>query len=48
MWKEVARQMGGGVKFRVEATLDKDDLGENKNQRQNWAEPNVRRVRFGV
>ena len=47
-WGRVGEEIGGGCRFRVEATMDEEELGENKNQGQNWAEPNIRRLRFGV
>ncbi len=47
-WDQVADEIGDGRKFRVEATLDEEELGENKNKGQNWSEPNIRRLRFGV
>lgn len=47
-WWQVAKEIGHGCSFRVEATLDEEELGENKNKGQHWAEPNIRRLRFGV
>lgn len=47
-WDQVAEEIGNGCKFRVEAALDEEELGENKNQGQHWSEPNIRRLRFGV
>ena len=47
-WDQVANEIGDGCSFRVEATLDEEELGENKNKGQNWSEPNIRRLRFGV
>lgn len=47
-WDQVAAELGDGSSFRVEATLDEEELGENKSQGQNWSEPNIRRLRFGV
>ena len=48
LWDQVAEEVGHRCKFRVEATLDEEELGENKNQGQNWSEPNIKRLRFGV
>jgi len=47
-WDKVASEVGDGCQFRVEATLDEEELGENKNQGQNWSEPNIRRLIFAV
>lgn len=47
-WEHVAKEVGDGCRFRVEATLDEEELGENKNQGTNWSEPNIRRLRFGI
>ena len=47
-WEQVASEVGGGCRFRVEATLDEEELGENRNQGQNWSEPNIRRLLYGV
>lgn len=47
-WEQVASEVGGGCRFRVEATLDEEELGENKNQGQHWSEPNIRRLLYGV
>ncbi|KAL8670912.1 MAG: hypothetical protein Q9168_004579 [Polycauliona sp. 1 TL-2023] len=47
-WDRVAEDVGDGCKFRVEAILDEEELGHNKNQGTNWSEPNIRRMRFGV
>ncbi|KAL8788890.1 MAG: hypothetical protein Q9213_001413 [Squamulea squamosa] len=47
-WDRVAEDVGDGCKFRVEAILDEEELGDNKSQGQNWSEPNIRRMRFGV
>ena len=47
-FRDQVAEVGLGCRFRVEATLDEEELGENKNQGQNWSEPNIRRLRFGV
>ncbi|KAL9591365.1 MAG: hypothetical protein Q9179_007798 [Wetmoreana sp. 5 TL-2023] len=47
-WDRVADNVGGGCRFHVEATLDENELGENKNQGQEWAEPDIRRLIFAV
>jgi len=47
-WDQVAREVGGGVRFRVEATLDEQELGVERNRGQSWSEPNIRRLVFGV
>ncbi|KAI4090661.1 MAG: hypothetical protein L6R37_007846 [Teloschistes peruensis] len=47
-WDRVAEEVGNGCRFRVEATIDEEELGNNKSQGQNWSEPNIRRIRFGV
>ena len=47
-WEKVAEETGDGCKFRVEAVLDEEELGKNKNQGQNWSEPHIRRLRYGV
>ena len=47
-WDQVAREAGGGCRFRVEATLAEEELGGNKSQDQNCAEPNIRRLIFGL
>ncbi|CAO1606126.1 MAG: hypothetical protein LQ349_008915 [Xanthoria aureola] len=47
-WGQVAEDIGGGCKFRVETVLDEEEVGDNKSQGHNWSEPNVRRMRFGV
>ncbi|KAL8898829.1 MAG: hypothetical protein Q9207_006507 [Kuettlingeria erythrocarpa] len=47
-WDQVAKDIGNDCRFRVEAILDEEELGENKSQGQNWSEPNIRRLRFGV
>ena len=47
-WEHVANEVGDGCRFRVEATLDEEELGENQNKGTNWSEPNIRRLRFGV
>ncbi|KAI4228715.1 MAG: hypothetical protein L6R36_001405 [Xanthoria steineri] len=47
-WDQVAEDIGGGCKFRVETVLDEEEIGDNKDQGQNWSEPNNRRMRFGV
>ncbi|KAF2234676.1 hypothetical protein EV356DRAFT_501601 [Viridothelium virens] len=47
-WNEVADEIGGGCKFRLEATMDFEELGRNLSQGQSWAEPNIARLLFGV
>lgn len=47
-WGQVAEDIGGGCKFRVETVLDEEEIGDNKDQGQHWSEPNNRRMRFGV
>ncbi|KAL9002048.1 MAG: hypothetical protein Q9188_005005 [Gyalolechia gomerana] len=47
-WDQVAEEIGDGCKFRVEAVLDDEELGDNKNQEQSWSGPNIRTLRFGV
>ena len=47
-WDQVACEVGNGCKFRVEAHLDEEELGVNRNQGQSWSEPNIRRLVFAV
>lgn len=47
-WDQVAEEIGDGCKFRVEAVLDDEELGDNKNQEQSWSGANIRTLRFGV